>query len=431
MSDLQTDKEQERIYSVASLLQQANQRIRILKAITWNQSVKADFFAHQAQKLPEVEYNKFDSQPVMDIIRVARKSIFPQTSRTDMWLERQAYSIETGARMLENIGKPAFFSFSRQAYGEPTAPLRYSDQTSLQLARNIEHNAEKLSHLKFEIHSPKLYTAEDIAPEIEKAVKLHFGEDAPEINIVEELSANALATSKQIRIRKDAKFTDRDSIQLINHEAFIHVLTSINGKKQTKLPILREAHIGTTRTQEGLAVFAEIISGSIELNRFQRLANRVFAIQMAIEGADFLEVYQYYLERTEGKQDQAFENTRRVFRGGVITGGAPFTKDVVYLFGLLQVSSAINAIFAAGRADCLRLLFCGKLDVMDLPALGELTVLGMCELPKYLPPWIIDPRSLLAFLTYSTFMTQVDLNQHSEVAKRLLADTPIIHFGEL
>lgn len=82
----------------------------------------------------------------------------------------------------------------------------------------------------------------------------------------------------------------------------------------------------------------------MELNRFQRLADRVFAIQMAIEGADFLQVYHYFLERTQGNEDQSFESARRVFRGDIITGGAPFTKDVVYLFGLLRVGGAINAI---------------------------------------------------------------------------------------
>lgn len=67
-------------------------------------------------------------------------------------------------------------------------------------------------------------------------------------------------------------------------------------------------------------MFAEIISGTIELDRLRRLADRVFSIQMAIEGADFLQVYDYFLERT-GNPDQSFENARRVFRGGVITGG--------------------------------------------------------------------------------------------------------------
>lgn len=426
MTDLKTEKEQERICSVANLLKQANKPIRILGAIAWNPQIKADFFAHQAQKLPEVEYSSFDDSSIIEIIREARKHIFPISSRVDMWLETQANAIEVGARMLANVGKPSFFTFCRQAYGEPTTRLRYDDQTPLQLAESVRDRVARLNYLKIDIDSPKIYSSEDISHKIETAINPHFGEDAPQITIVDELSANALATSKQIRIRRDARFTEQDGIQLINHEAFIHVLTSINGKKQTKLPILGEGHVGTTATQEGLAVFAEVISHSMELNRFQRLADRVFAIQMAIEGADFLQVYHYFLERTQGNEDQSFESARRVFRGGIITGGAPFTKDVVYLFGLLRVGGAINAIFSAGRSDCLNLLFCGKLDVMDLPALGELTSLGLCQFPQYLPPWIIDPRSLMAFLTYSTFMNNVDLIKHTEVAERLLADTPII-----
>lgn len=56
----------------------------------------------------------------------------------------------------------------------------------------------------------------------------------------------------------------------------------------------------------------------------------MLTIQMAIDGADFLEVYRFFLDRT-GDPDQSFESARRVFRGGVITGGAPFCKDLVYL----------------------------------------------------------------------------------------------------
>lgn len=425
MTTLQDKKEQERICTVAQMLQQANKPVRILKTINWPEQVKKEFFANNAKELPQITYPRFDAQPTIDLIREAQRQIFPQSSRIDMWLERQAQSIKCGAQMLANIGTPAFFAYSRQAYGDPTTPLRYDPKTPLELAQSIRDKIDNLNHIKMNISSQANHSADEVAQQIEKAVKAHFGEDAPKVVIVDELSANALATSKQIRLRKDAKFTDRDSVQLINHEAFIHVLTSVNGKKQTDLPILGEGHVGTTRTQEGLAVFAEVISGSMELNRFQRLADRVFAIQMAIEGADFLEVYRYFLERS-GQPDQSFESTRRVFRGGVITGGSPFTKDVVYLFGLLQVSSGINAAFSAGRADCLRLLFCGKLDTMDIPALGELCAMGLCKLPVHLPPWIVDPRYLLALLTYSTFIHQIDLPSMITIAERLLADTPII-----
>jgi uncharacterized protein (TIGR02421 family) len=245
------------------------------------------------------------------------------------------------------------------------------------------------------------------------------------VELVDKLSANALATASTISIRRDARFTDRDASQLLNHEAYIHVATSLNGKAQTDLPILAAGHPGTTRTQEGLAVYAEIISGSMELDRLRRLADRVFAIQMAVEGADFLEVYRYFLERV-GNPDQAFENARRVFRGGVITGGSPFTKDVVYLFGLLGVSNAIRAFFAAGRSDCLKLLFCGKLDIMDIPALCELYAMGLCQAPRYLPPWVSDPRYLLALLTYSTFMNKMDVEPLVAVANKLLESAPVV-----
>jgi hypothetical protein len=72
------------------------------------------------------------------------------------------------------------------------------------------------------------------------------------------------------------------------------------------------------------------------------------------------------------------------------------------------------------------LLFCGKLDALDIPAIGELTQMGLCKLPTYLPPWVHDPRYLLALLTYSNFMSEIDLPALTDIAKRLLADTPVI-----
>jgi len=146
---------------------------------------------------------------------------------------------------------------------------------------------------------------------------------------------------------------------------------------------------------------------------------------MAVEVADFLQVYRYFLERTDNP-DQSFESTRRVFRGGVITGGAPFTKDVVYLYGLLQIGAVIRAIFSVGRADCLLLLFCGKLDFADLPALAELASVGLCQLPRFVPPWISDPRYLLALLTYSTFMNQIESERMTTTVRRVLENTPIV-----
>lgn len=419
-----TDPDKDRIRRVAQLLYQASKPIKVLQNIAWSDEIKADFFARDAQVLPQVEYPQFDPQPVIDLLQAARKHIL-SGSKIDTWLADQSNILEISARMLAGVGTPEFFDYGRQAYGEPTTPLLFDTETPLQLAEKIRDSVQQINQVHLDIGPATYYSAEEVARDIELACQKHFGDMAPAIQVVESLSANALAGAKRIRIRRDARFTDRDAAQLLNHEAHIHVATALNGKAQTDLPILAAGHPGTTRTQEGLAVFAEIISGTIELDRLQRLADRVFAIQMAIEGADFIQVYRYFLERTD-KPDQSFESARRVFRGGVITGGAPFTKDVVYLHGLLQVSNAIRAVFNAGRADCLLLLFCGKLDLMAIPALCDLTAAGLCKFPKFVPPWIQDPRYLLALMTYSTFMNEIESVHVGKYVKQLLADAPLV-----
>jgi uncharacterized protein (TIGR02421 family) len=419
-----TEREKERIRAVASLLHTACKPLRILRTLAWEPEVKETFLAQGGRELPQVTYPAFDPTSSIEAVREARRQIVPVTT-IDLWLDRQANAIELSARMLAAVGTAGFFEYGRQLYGEPTAPLRYVPITPLDLAQSVLDTIANLAHIEMHTAPPSDHTAESVAADLDVAVRAHFGDQAPAIELVDRLSANALATSRAIRIRRGARFTDRDCVQLLHHEAYIHVATSLNGRAQTDLPLLAAGHPGTTRTQEGLAVFAEVISGSIELDRLRRLADRVLAIQMAIDGADFLEVYRYYLERT-GDPDQAFENARRVFRGGVITGGAPFTKDLVYLLGLLQVDNFIRAGFAAGRADCLSLLFCGKLDLFDIPALCELYALGLCRPPRFLPPWISDPRHLLALLTFSVFTSRISLEPIVEVARKLLDSAPMV-----
>ncbi len=423
MSDA-TEREKARICAVAGLLHTACQPLRILRTLAWEPEVKEIFLTQGGRELPQVSYPAFDPAPSIALLREARRQIVPVTT-IDLWLDRQANAIELGARMLAAVGTPGFFEYGRQLYGEPTAPLRYVPVTPLDLAQNVLETITQLAHIDIHTDPPAYHSAETVAADLERAVRTHFGDQAPAIELVDRLSANALATSRAIRVRRGARFTDRDFVQLLHHEAYIHVATSLNGRAQIDLPLLAAGHPGTTRTQEGLAVFAEVISGSIELDRLRRLADRVLAIQMAIDGADFLEVYRYYLEHTDDP-DQSFENARRVFRGGVITGGAPFTKDLVYLLGLLQVNNFIRASFAAGRADCLSLLFCGKIDLFDIPALCELYAMGLCRPPRFLPPWISDPRHLLAVLTVTVFTSRVSLEPIVEVARKLLDSAPVV-----
>lgn len=416
----------EQVIAATRLLADAARPLRVLRTIDWPIEARKRFLAAKGKVLPSVSYEQVDASRSLRKVERARR-IRTGHATIDAWLTRHADAIQATAGMLQGVGTPDFYRHGRTLYGDSSTPLKLHPATPLDMARSIHQSIEQLARIRVDLAPAATHTATQVARIIRKELSARFGADAPAVTLVPTLSANALATSKEIRIRQDARFTDRDAQQLLQHEAWIHVGTSINGRHQDLLPILGVSYPYTTRTQEGLAVFAEIISSTMELDRFRRLADRVVAIQMAADGADFLEVYRWFLERV-GQAEQAYENTRRVYRGGVITGGAPFTKDVSYVFGLLQVSNMVRAMFAAGRADVLRLLFCGKLDVQDLPVLCELAALGLCRAPRHRPPWATDPRSLLATLAYSTFINQIDLEPLTRYATQLVADSPIVSF---
>jgi uncharacterized protein (TIGR02421 family) len=414
----------DRYRAVAQRLYEIAKPMRVLSRLRWPASVRDEFLAGGADALPVVDYPPFDAGPIVEAVGEVRRSIYPG-ALVDDWLERVAGSLEATARMLAARGTVSFLTYGRSLYGTPDTPLRYDPATPLQLAQRVHEVLAELDEVGLAYEIRRDIPAQQVADQLTAGVTAHFGADAPAVEIVDELSANALATATRIKVRSGALFTARDAQQLLNHEAFIHVLTAINGRHQVDLPILAVGHPGTTRTQEGLAVFAEFVSGTLELDRFRRLADRVLGVQMVVDGADFVELYRWFSERSPGPE-QAFESTRRIFRGGPVTGGAPFTKDCVYLSGFLGVSTFIRAAFVDGRLDCIGTLFAGKLDLFDIPALVELRRLGLCRSPVHRPPWVDDPGWALTWLTYSTFAAAIDLVAVSEAVGHMLARAPRI-----
>jgi uncharacterized protein (TIGR02421 family) len=408
------------IRTAARQLREAESSVRVLRGIAWSRSVREEFFARGAVELPRVTYPSYDAAPAHAAVDAAVAQVHGD-SAIARWLRRSAQAIRDSASLLAATATPAFATHGERLFGLPTSSQ--GGTTALALAENVVRIHADHSRVDLGAAPAACLLAEGLAEDIRRACAKLFGADAPEVLVVEELSANALAGPRRIQIRRDACFTDRDARQLIEHEAYVHVCTSLNGRRQTQLPLLAAAHAGTTRTQEGLAVFAEFITGSLELDRLRRLALRVLAIQMALEGADFLQVYRFFLERGI-EPVQAYESSRRVFRGGVLTGGAPFTKDLVYLDGFLRVTNCLRAVFAEGRADCLPLLFCGKLDLDDLPAMAQLVQRGLCRLPTFLPPWAADRRFLVTYLAYSQFLGTVNLDAHREHYAALLDHAP-------
>ena len=142
---------------------------------------------------------------------------------------------------------------------------------------------------------------------------------------------------------------------------------------------------------------------------------------MAIEGADFLQIFNYFLER-HGSKGQAYESSRGIFRGGLLTGGAPFTKDIVYLDGFIRVYNFLRSAIASGKTECINLLFSGKLDLDDIPVIYSLYKEGLVTKPLFIPNWAKDLNFLICYLSFSVFLEKINYDNVSSYYDKLLGD---------
>jgi len=412
---------------VAAILNTVSGKLPLLRSMDWDDSFRQRFLRDGTP--PSPVYEPVDVQPALEHLATAREQLArgaPREHPVTEWLLRLCDTFGHMTGLLQSRGSAEFFRHSSALFGEPSRLMIDRSTRVIDLARHMDASLDGLDTERLVIGSePQTLSAETFADTLRPRLAEHFGEAAPAVFVDAELSAKALAGSRRIRIREGSTFTARDVEQLLQHEALVHTATALNGRSHAHFEILGRAHAGATEIQEGLAVFAEMISGAMDPVRFRRLADRVLAIQMSVDGADFREVFDFYRPRSIDA-DQAYENTRRIFRGGVIGGGAPFTKDMVYLNGLLRVHNYLRSVVKLGRADLIRLLFCGKMDLEDIPAVAGLAAAGELVAPAYLPPWAKDLRFLVSYLAYSGFLNRVKMPGFQAYYEEALEEVPSV-----
>ena len=411
------EKEKNRLSKLSELIFMASREVKILRHISWPEEVRINFFKHNCSKIPKVTYPGYNDSDLTSILNQAEQ-LFRDTKYDD-WLRKKVTEIRKSSELLAACGTKEFFKISSDIYGLPTTPIQ--DKTTM--PRDLSDQFEEIinsidSSQIMGMHSPKI-SSEEVVDKISNTVNTYFGKSAPKLKIVKELSAKATASSKTIKIRENGEFDETDIKQLLNHEAYIHVATTLNGRSQSKMKILGSNYGSITKTQEGLAVFSEFITGSIDVDRMRRISDRVVAIQMSIDGADFLEVFKFFLEKS-GSENQAFESTRRVFRGGILTGGAPFTKDIVYLDGLIRVYNFFRSAIAQGKTECIQLIFSGKMDLDDIPIVHSMYKEGLVEKPKFIPPWATDLNFLICHFSFSVFLENINYDRVTNYYTSLL-----------
>ena len=260
----------QKIVAVSDALLAITDDVKILRNIAWEDHVQQEFFRYDAQRLPFVEYPKYDAPPILARIAAVRKEI-AEVPHIKKYASRIADKLESSAYLLATRGTKDFFEHSKDLYGAPTNELENGSSTIIDLANHFDRLFDRVKNEDLGTTDVPAVSAETLAQKMREAVDQMFGEHAPEVVMDPSLASNALAGRRRIAIRPTAQFNDKDVDQLIQHEAFVHVATSINGHLQPYLKILVEGHAGTTATQEGLAVFAEFITGNIDLDRLRRL----------------------------------------------------------------------------------------------------------------------------------------------------------------
>jgi len=128
----------------------------------------------------------------------------------------------------------------------------------------------------------------------------------------------------------------------------------------------------STRTQEGLAVLVEYLSGNTTLRRLRELALRVVAADRMVRGADFVETYRHLTKDRGMEVNDAFNLTTRVYRGGGLT------KDYLYLQGLREVFELYR------KGEDLRPLLIGKCSIEFYDTLQEMMHRGILNASTYL-----------------------------------------------
>lgn len=385
--------------------------IRLLSLASWPASEQRTFLDGWAQgnpALPAYQYPKHDFSEVRRELNAIAAAADPAHPLGEYLIE-SAQGWVLAAELLENLGSKHVTDLSVALFGTPDQALP-GGTTTREAANHFLRVADGFDRELLAPAEQVEISATALALRLQSELDDFFDSRLITVELDPELIAKAAAGATKIRLRAGAAFSDYDMQQLLQHEAFVHSLTALNGQQQRNLPSLALSSPRITATQEGLAVFAEQITGSIDIERMKRVSLRIEAVAMALEGADFIQVFRYFLESGQN-ETESFTSAQRVFRGVPTSGGAAFTKDTVYLRGLLGVHTFFRWALKNQKLRLCRLLFAGKMTLADVQRFEPLFDSGVLAEPCWLPAWVARANGLAGMLAFSLFANKIRLEQ--------------------
>ncbi len=258
--------------------------ITILGATNWPEAAKHKFLADVAKGdlvLPKFEYQKRDFSDKKAVLQGIIDEVGSMGHPATNLIKRNAESYHDALTMLENLGTPTVTEISTKLYGSPYDVIPGYKYTSLQAAKYFLEVCGTFKSEEVEAFEEKReMDANQLRTYLLVRMKHVFGTKEIKVDLVPDLASKASVSSSRVKLRASAMFKDHEARQLLHHEVFTHALTSINGAAQPYMPCMQFNAPRITATQEGLAQFSELITGSIHLLRLKRIALRILALDM-------------------------------------------------------------------------------------------------------------------------------------------------------
>jgi uncharacterized protein (TIGR02421 family) len=412
----------EMIRSLSDELVALQQPIRILDAVAWGDEIAAEFFASGARTQPRVDQSyyaehrplRFDPEGLRGDLASLRARVGTQLGHApvgDLLTARITEYLRV-IDLLEARGTPAFGPIAAELYGGTSDVLHPGGPDLASLGSLMSEALGNIDSGTWEPPEDHPHTAAEGVEILAARLGELCGADEVRIILDDGIVADAAAGGDYIKLRADAMFSTRDLRVLEVHEGWVHVATTLNGRRQPWCTFLGKGTPSTTSTQEGLAVFTEITTLSSTPERLRKVTRRILAIEMAEQGATFLDIFRWF--RGEGLSDSdAWASAVRVFRGSTPIDG-PFTKDLAYSRGFLEVYDFMRLAVRRGRLERLPLLFTGKLAIGEIGVLAGLAEEGVVTPPDILPPNMSDVSALASWMAFSNLLNRIDLGAMEE-----------------
>jgi uncharacterized protein (TIGR02421 family) len=409
------------VRSLSDRLVEAQRPIRVLDAIKWDDDVERAFFEKGCKELPPVSRDYYLSRPLPfdpeqkfhefhTIERDVRRQL-GEFNAPGQIMSRMCQEYREVVRLLTHRGTRAFAEISERLYGSSSDSFHAGDPNLADLGHMMSDILDNLSHETiFGPEEPTLDARQTVEVLADRLGRYFQDQAAVRVQMSDGIVADAAAGSDYIKVRGNARFTPRQVRLLEVHEGWVHLGSTLNGHNQPVCTFLSKGPPSSTITQEGLAVITEIVAFASHPGRVRRLTNRIEGVALAEAGANFLEVYRYFLEEGYAPRE-GYQHTMRIFRGSLPEGCGPFTKDLCYSKGFVLVYNYIRLAVSKGMVSRVPLLFCGKANLADIKTLAQLVEEGLVATPRFLPPPFADLHALSAWMCYANFLNRLSLKR--------------------